>query len=246
MVNVGSVGYPRSGICRSYYCVYDTELQAVYFRSLPFDLEGYREKMGGKGLDEAPWMAARAAQRAVPHVRRQAHFGKAVTPISPPDTPKRKLLVWLLILIVLGLVGCGMFFLRKQPKASHQQQIVRVEVAPTPTVPDPAWPSVLTNRTLNLAGAQKVYLAIKLASKSNPVKAHLIFRDQNGKALPGTEVAYPPFASSLSRTTSKNAVPVPQGAATVQLEAAKANGQGYCEITRFDLDVVELKNRKRK
>ena len=50
IVNVGSVGYPRSGACRSFYCIYDDSTRTVYFRSLPFDLEGYRRKMNGQGL----------------------------------------------------------------------------------------------------------------------------------------------------------------------------------------------------
>ncbi|MGN0853669.1 MAG: metallophosphoesterase family protein [Kiritimatiellia bacterium] len=76
LVNVGSVGYPRSGVCRSCYCIYDAEARTVFFRSLPFDLEGYTAKMHGKGLDEAPWVGDRVRERRRPEVRRAASFAK--------------------------------------------------------------------------------------------------------------------------------------------------------------------------
>ncbi len=76
LVNVGSVGYPRNGVCRSFYCIYDDCSRAVFFRSLPFDLEEYRRKMNGQGLDEAPWMVKRAKERKGGVVRGEAHFGK--------------------------------------------------------------------------------------------------------------------------------------------------------------------------
>lgn len=76
LVNVGSVGYPRSGVCRSFYCIYDTQSRTVFFRTLPFDLEGYTAKMHGKGLDEAPWVGDRVRERRRPEVRRAASFGK--------------------------------------------------------------------------------------------------------------------------------------------------------------------------
>ena len=77
LVNVGSVGYPRNGICRSFYCIYDDLSRAVFFRSLPFDLEGYSAKMHGQGLDEAPWMMKRERERKAMEVRGAAHFGSA-------------------------------------------------------------------------------------------------------------------------------------------------------------------------
>ena len=75
IVNPGSVGYPRSGDCRSSYCIFDDAERTVEFRSLPFDLDSYAEKMHGQGLNEAPWMLARAAERRRPAVRGNAKFG---------------------------------------------------------------------------------------------------------------------------------------------------------------------------
>ncbi len=123
LVNVGSVGYPRSGSGRSSYCIYDSDAKSVTFRSLPFDLEGYREKMGGKGLDEAPWMTARAASRATPLVRSRANFGKsaaspkrvkAITvehsearPVVAAELPPAKRSPWPAVMIVILLLGLG-------------------------------------------------------------------------------------------------------------------------------------------
>ena len=84
IVNPGSVGYPRSGACRSCYCIYDDQSRTVFFRTLPFDLDSYAEKMHGQGLNEAPWMLARAAERRRPAVRGNAKFGRAgTTGVSP-------------------------------------------------------------------------------------------------------------------------------------------------------------------
>ena len=77
IVNPGSVGYPRSGDCRSSYCIYDDAERTVEFRTLPFDLDSYAAKMHGQGLNEAPWMLARAAERRRPAVRGNARFGVA-------------------------------------------------------------------------------------------------------------------------------------------------------------------------
>ena len=87
LVNVGSVGYPRSGACRSCYCIYDDAARRVSFRTLPFDLEGYREKMQGQGLDEAPWMRARIEERGGREVRGEARFGR---PPRKPAAAERK------------------------------------------------------------------------------------------------------------------------------------------------------------
>ena len=75
VVNVGSVGYPRSGSCRSCYVIWDDRTKVVTFRTLPFDLDGYREKMNGRGLEEAPWIGRRQKERARPDVRTEVKFG---------------------------------------------------------------------------------------------------------------------------------------------------------------------------
>lgn len=92
IVNPGSVGYPRSGDCRSSYCIYDDVERTVEFRTLPFDLDTYAAKMHGQGLNEAPWMLARAAERRRPFVRGAANFGVPENPETPedPETPENQ------------------------------------------------------------------------------------------------------------------------------------------------------------
>ena len=94
VVNVGSVGYPRSGACRSFYCIYDDRSRAVFFRSLPFDLEGYRAKMNGQGVDEAPWIKVRARERKPAEIRGMEKFAapsparpKRAVPVKTPPSP---------------------------------------------------------------------------------------------------------------------------------------------------------------
>jgi len=41
LVNVGSVGQPRDGDMRACYVIFDADLQAVYFRRVPFDVRAY-------------------------------------------------------------------------------------------------------------------------------------------------------------------------------------------------------------
>ena len=92
IVNVGSVGYPRSGSCRSCYVIWDDRTRVVTFRTLPFDLEGYREKMNGRGLEEAPWIGRRQKERERPSVREDVKFGtEQSAPVQKPDgkTPSR-------------------------------------------------------------------------------------------------------------------------------------------------------------
>ena len=89
LVNVGSVGYPRSGDHRSTYCIYDDGTRTVAFRSLPFDLEGYRAKMQGQGLDEAPWIHA-LANRPGGEVRGAASFGRQRPAADPGRTQHLK------------------------------------------------------------------------------------------------------------------------------------------------------------
>lgn len=50
LVNIGSVGQPRGGDCRSSYCIYDTETKSVYWRRVAFDVEAYRKALKATGL----------------------------------------------------------------------------------------------------------------------------------------------------------------------------------------------------
>ena len=63
IVNVGSVGYPRSDLC-TVYGVYDDEAGMVTFRRLPFDFDGYVKAKASRGHDLPAWLARLMAARA--------------------------------------------------------------------------------------------------------------------------------------------------------------------------------------
>ena len=116
LVNVGSVGYPRSGACRSFYCLYDDTSRVVSFRSLPFDLDGYRAKMNGAGVDDVPWIEARAQARKPTEIRGAETLGRPPperrpAAVPPQATPPPRLrpgpaLVVAALLLALGGVWC--------------------------------------------------------------------------------------------------------------------------------------------
>lgn len=55
LVNVGSVGTPRSGDALATYCLFDSETQAVHWRQVPFDLEACLTSVRRAGLPLAPF-----------------------------------------------------------------------------------------------------------------------------------------------------------------------------------------------
>ena len=141
LVNVGSVGYPRSGACRSFYCIYDDQSRTVHFRSLPFDLDGYRAKMNGQGMDEAPWIKARVRERKPAEIRGTEKFSKSekkkkvVKPVAPPPpekpTPTRfaRPFVFGAILLVLGGIWCTAWLTRAlREKREERSAIHAVEM----------------------------------------------------------------------------------------------------------------------
>ena len=160
IVNPGSVGYPRSGACRSSYCIYDDQSRTVFFRTLPFDLDSYATKMHGQGLNEAPWMLARAAERRRPFVRGAANFGVAVeqrlapptggsgvSPLPKPphdEAARRRFPQWAIALIALGIlafagiVAYTLFTLRSIPK--DRASIADIPVQEVPPPPPPVQP----------------------------------------------------------------------------------------------------------
>jgi len=60
VVNVGSVGYPRTTF-GSWYCVYDTEERRITFQSLPFDLAAYATELKRRRIDLPLWLSDRLA-----------------------------------------------------------------------------------------------------------------------------------------------------------------------------------------
>lgn len=158
VVNVGSVGYPRSGACRSFYCIYDDQSRTVFFRSLPFDLEGYRAKMNGQGVDEAPWIKARARERKPAEIRGTEKFGKPILPppapplpAPPPPSPPPAVarfarpFVFGAILLVLGGVWCTVWLARALRDEREERSAIReVEmVSAAPVAPTDEFPAKL-------------------------------------------------------------------------------------------------------
>ena len=140
LVNVGSVGYPRSGACRSCYCLYDDVARTVAFRTLPFDLEGYRAKMKGRGLEEAPWMRARSAEQGGREVRGATRFGRpAPKPAGPRRPPVRveirgRRLLFACALAALAVAGAGVWCTKALLTDVPPTRVAEVAV-PTPALP---------------------------------------------------------------------------------------------------------------
>ncbi|MBR4652917.1 MAG: metallophosphoesterase family protein [Kiritimatiellae bacterium] len=249
IVNVGSVGYPRSGLCRSFYCIYDDVSRAVFFRSLPFDLEGYREKMGGKGLDEAPWVVARARERAVPQVRGGAKFGKAVkvktgaVQVPPPPDPPRRHALPVVLAAALALAAGAALAIRfgtmektvvrtvvRQETVTNTvvKEVVKQEIAPSPVA------SPVRTETLELPwGTTKVFFSLKLAKGSVPARAHIVFKDAKGAPLRAEETTFDRIKQSLTRSRKGRGIAVPQGAVSATVEVGGMSDGSACEIAHL-------------
>lgn len=53
IVNVGSVGQPRDGGMLAGYVLFDQDDRSIYFRQVPFDIEGYEKEFAASGAPEA-------------------------------------------------------------------------------------------------------------------------------------------------------------------------------------------------
>ena len=241
IVNVGSVGYPRSGLCRSFYCIYDDATRTVRFRSLPFDLEGYREKMGGKGLDEAPWVAARAEERAVPKVRDRAKFGKGgaakagtgtVASAAVPLSPKRRSLLPVVLAASLALaLGAALAVHFGTREKTVVKTVVKEVVKEVPAVTSMAAP--VKTETLALEwGTDRVFFSLKLAKGSAPAQVRFMFKDANGGMLPAQEDAFR-VVQSLTRSKGKRGLAVPQGAVSAVVAVGGVEKDSHCKIAHF-------------
>ncbi len=261
LVNVGSVGYPRSGACRSSYCIYDDETGSVFFRSLPFDLEGYRAKMNGQGLDEAPWVRARVAEQARPEVRGAEKFAKPVPTrkvhtIVPAATRGRPVRVraWYhspaLVLVALILAAAGVWCTVELVKAVPPQadlsdvQIVAVEEEPAPKVSDAAptelGPVVATARCTVPSGGRRLQFRVKMKRGGAPVWVHLRFENGNGEPA-GDGLWYQNVKAS--KKSPKAGLVAPEGATAAFLEVVKAHEGDTCEVVEMILEPFKEKVR---
>ncbi len=249
IVNVGSVGYPRSGICRTFYCIYDDQSRSVFFRSLPFDLDGYRAKMGGEGLDEAPWVTARARERAVPFVRDGANFGKATPPAPQPDPPpappppRRRFpaAVALSVAVAIALAAAATAFFASRPR-TEVKTVVRHETVVQEVAPPAPVAEFLEKQTLKLApGTKRVFLNIQMAKGSAPVKAHVVFRDAEGRTLPAEEDWFT-VKKGRKRSAKGRGMAVPRGAVYAALEIGKVQAQDACRLDHLYFSQKEEDN----
>jgi len=251
IVNVGSVGYPRSGTCRSFYCIYDDRSHAVFFRSLPFDLEGYREKMGGKGLDEAPWVAARAEERATPLVRGRAKFGKGLsvktgtgraTAAAVPAAPKRRsplpIVLAASLALALGAALAVHFGTREKTvvKTVVKQETVTQTVVKEVVKEVPAAPAVAPVKSETLAfqiGTPVVFFSLKLAKGSPPAMVRFTFKDAKGAVRPAPLAPSGVVKQNMTKFRKGHGIAVPQGAVTAVAEVGGVAKDAPCEIVHF-------------
>ena len=245
IVNVGSVGYPRSGLCRSFYCIYDDRSRTVFFRSLPFDLEGYREKMGGEGFDEAPWVTARANERAVPCVRNGADFGRRPPPsASPAPSVRRRRLPALVAVpvVIAAAVAAAVWFARKGVPPAPPPAVpapMKEAMLPVPLAPPAPVAEMLKTQMLKLPpDTRKVYYNIQLGKGSAPVRAHVVFRGADGRVIPGDEDWFT-VKKGRKRSTRRFGMAVPPGAVYAALEIGKVQAHDVCAVSHAYFSLKE-------
>ena len=269
LVNVGSVGYPRSGTCRSSYCVYDDAERAVYFRTVPFDLEGYQAKMNGQGLDEAPWIKVRVEERQRPEVRGAEEFGKKKPPSKQrkvvavkemakttmgrdahvrgkPHTPFGAGFVVGALLLALAGVWCTVKLVQALPERQDLSdvKIEQVEEEAPPVASDAAptelGPVVEQRRCTVPAGGRRLSFQVKLKRGSTPAWVHLRFENGNGEPA-GDGLWYQNVKQS--KKSPKAGLVAPEGATAAFIEVVKAHEGDACEVTELTLEPLKEKKK---
>ena len=264
VVNVGSVGYPRSGVCRSFYCLYDDEARSVHFRSLPFDIEGYREKMHGRGLDEAPWMLAREQERHRPEVRGAEQFGRKNEgggcrtasveermdrgSASPREGARQERRPSLPLVIALGLgvvslVLVGVWsLLRVLPRKSVEGDVTQVQVAPVEgeeaTVVGDAAPAergrIVDRRQCTIPTGGRLRFQVKLQKGSMPAWVHIRYENGNGEPT-GDDLWYQNVRQSKKSPKRGGIIP-PREATAAIIEVVTAHEGDVCEVAELVLE----------
>lgn len=130
IVNPGSVGYPRTGACRTSYCIYDDQKRTVCFHQLPFDLDGYHAKMQVIGIRDDPWVEEKANELRRETVRESVSFGNALPGTEPEPSRRNPVPRWILIggcLATLAAVAVsGALFFRAGKAAVEPDPAIRV------------------------------------------------------------------------------------------------------------------------
>lgn len=115
LVNVGSVGQPRDGDARANYCIYDTDLNSVFWRRIPFDLDAYRAAVEKAGIPvEGSYFLSHDPRGERPPLRELLDFAPPTTPekqardvieVQELDTLKRRVRKWRMLAGILSCVA---------------------------------------------------------------------------------------------------------------------------------------------
>ena len=123
LVNVGSVGQPRDRDIRASYVVFDSATGSVFFRKVPFDVDGYRDDLRRRRVSpEASYFLQLDRQMQPPPLRelvnfrpaRSGEFVAGENDVRTLETSLRRLkrsnrrlwtLSFLLVLSTLGALG---------------------------------------------------------------------------------------------------------------------------------------------
>ena len=91
LVNVGSVGDPRDGTTRASYVIFDDQTGAVEFRSVPFNVEAYRQALAASGLPTKPYLfdVLQKKQREIIETRVRSFQKRAPGAPSRAITPQQ-------------------------------------------------------------------------------------------------------------------------------------------------------------
>lgn len=273
LVNVGSVGYPRSGVCRSFYCLYDDGTGTVSFRSLPFDLEGYRAKMNGQGLDEAPWMRARAEERRRAEVRGVERFGKpgkgrgkaaarplirkaapvVPSPVPPtasvprPHGPFGAAFVMGALVVALAGVWCAVHFVKALPPREDLSDVkiaaVAEETVPPPVPAAPTALGPLVGQKRCTVPAGERRLRFSVKMKKGGAPVWVRLRFEDGNGAPVGDGSWYPGVR-LSKKSPKKGFVAPEGATAAFLEVRKMHDADVCEVAELVLEPFKEKKRK--
>lgn len=127
IINPGTVGYPRSGIFESTYCIFDSKERSIIFRHIPFDHIAYNNALREAGFDEIPWIKVKTAGLNLPEVRKRLsfrqplsdeyHLVETIKNIQNNHSEQIKKYHFLIIAITALSLAAGIFLISRMFKA---------------------------------------------------------------------------------------------------------------------------------
>ena len=217
--------------------------------------------MNGQGLDEAPWMRARAEERRHAEVRGAERFGKSgkekkkkTAPVAPsfaappapvprPHGPFGAAFVVGALVVALAGVWCAAHFVSALPPREDLSDVKIAEVpgpevlAPPPVVPAASptqlGPVVERRRCTVPAGDRRLRFSVRLKKGGAPVWVRLRFEDGNGASV-GDGLWYQ--GVRLSKRSPKKGLVAPEGATAAFIEVLKAHEADACEVAELVLE----------